>query len=154
MFKATFVFVLTLGATSFVSAQENQEKPPDKYSERITIQGCSKGQSFITVEPTADRPVKTAIAAGRVFRLNGKKELMKDLKTHEGYVVEVTGLVKKSDLNAPQGIPIDKGGRVRVGGMPQNQDPNRVNPSSNAYYNVAMLDLESFTPLADRCPSK
>ena len=141
-------------ALSWAALLVAQEKAPDKYSERVTLQGCSKGQSFITVEPTADRPVRTAIAPGRVFRLSGKKDLLKDLKTHEGTVVEITGLVKKSNLNAPQGMPIDKSGRVRVGGMPPNQDPTKVNPSSTPYSSVAMLDLESFTPLADRCPSK
>lgn len=131
-----------------------QEKPVDENSARVTIPGCVRGRSFKTVEPSSDRPVEIRVAPGRVFRLAGKKGLLDELKKHEAAVVEITGLVRKSDLGAAQGIAIDKGGRVRVGGGPVNQDPTRVGPRTDPGQDVAVLDVESYRPLADPCPSK
>ena len=37
----------------------------------------------------------------RSFRLAGKKDIMKDVKDHDGHLVDITGLVRKSALMEP-----------------------------------------------------
>ena len=41
------------------------------------------------------------IVRARSFRLAGKKDIMKDVKDHDGHLVDITGLVRKSALVEP-----------------------------------------------------
>ena len=139
---------LILAAIVGVSAQETEKKVP-KDSTRISIPGCSKGSAFVvTASPEAER-TSTEIATGRRFRLTGQKSLLNEIKAHEGTIIEVTGIIKKSDLNGPGGISLG-GGRVRIGGGPP-QDPvggvGHAPQSGNA-----TLDVEGWRPLGESCP--
>jgi hypothetical protein len=149
MRSRALVLFLLLGALPAFA----QEKPVDANSERVSIQGCANGRSFVTVEPSGEEPVRVVVGPGRVFRMSGKKDLLKQIKASEGSVLEITGLVRKADLSAPQGMPIDKAGRIRVGGMPANQDPTR-SVGRDPLANVATIDVESFRPRPERCPAR
>jgi hypothetical protein len=139
--------LVALVAVSSLAAQE-RKVPSD--STRVSIPGCSKGSAFVvTASPEAER-TSTEIASGRRFRLTGPKDVLNEIKKREGTIIEVTGVIKKSDLN-PGGIGL-AGGRVRIGaGSPQDpisSGPGRAPASSNA-----ILDVEGWRPLGESCPS-
>ncbi|HEY1302023.1 MAG TPA: hypothetical protein VGF24_00645 [Vicinamibacterales bacterium] len=140
---------LILAAVVGVSAQETEKKVP-KDSTRISIPGCSRGSAFVvTASPEAER-TSTEIATGRRFRLTGQKSLLNEIKAHEGTIIEVTGLIKKSDLNGPGGISLG-GGRVRIGGGPP-QDPVGGVVGNAPQSGNAILDVEGWRPLGESCP--
>jgi hypothetical protein len=90
------------------------------------------------------------IKTGRRFRLTGKRELLNEIKKREANMIEVTGIIRRNDLEGPGGIALG-GGRVRIGGgppvAPGGSDVNRAPQSMNA-----ILDVEGFRPLGEPCP--
>jgi hypothetical protein len=138
--------ILTIGITA--AAQE--EKPVPKDSVRVSIPGCSKGSAFVVTESPEGERTSIEIKTGRRFRLTGKKELLTEIKKREGNMIEVTGIIRRNDLEGPGGLTLG-GGRVRIGG----QQPvsgagsvtNRAPESANA-----ILDVEGFRPLGETCP--
>jgi hypothetical protein len=144
-------FVLLLSASLFAAqAQEGQKKVP-KDSTRVTLQGCAKGRTFIVGPRSEHGSANLDIAPGRRFRLNGDKKLLAQIKEGENHMVEITGLIKKGDLNPPQGLTLG-GGRVRIGGA----DPREPvgGTITSAPYNQITFDLEATRPLPDRCPAQ
>src|SRR5687767_9791807 len=91
--------VLALAPTLVMHAQE-REVPKD--SARISIPGCAKDRRFI-VMARADEPLRSDIPPGRRFRLNGPKKILDEIKKQEGSMVEVTGLVRQSQVSGPGG---------------------------------------------------
>jgi hypothetical protein len=139
------VFALIL-----VAALSAQERKIPKDSTRVSIPGCSKGSAFVvTASPEAER-TSTEIVTGRHFRLTGPKDVLAEIKKREGMMIEVTGLVKKSDLKQG-GISLG-GGRVRIGGA-NPQDPISSGPGHAPVEGNAILDVEGWRPLAESCPS-
>jgi len=140
---------LILAAVVGVSAQETEKKVP-KDSTRISIPGCSRGSAFVvTASPEAER-TSTEIATGRRFRLTGQKSLLNEIKAHEGTIIEVTGIIKKSDLSGPGGISLG-GGRVRIGGGSPQAPVGGVVGNAPQSGN-AILDVEGWRPLGESCP--
>ena len=140
---------LALLASSFLAAQEQAKVPKD--SERIAIPGCARDRVFIVADAPNHEPVGTRLEPGRRFRLSGKKEILEDIRRREGTMVEVTGLVRKSDLDGPGGVKLF-GGRVRIGGT-QPQAP-LSDARRNSNYGEVILDVESFRPLPESCPNR
>ena len=64
-------------------------------------------------------------------------------------MVEVTGLVRKGQLADPGGVKI---GGVRIGGGPP-QAPMTSSPRTDSGYMEAVIDVESWRPLAEPCPT-
>ena len=121
-----------------------QERPVPGDSTRISIPGCARDRAFIVGEPDGHEVTATGIRPGRRFRLSGPRRLLDDIKKREGAMVEITGLVRKSDMGGPGGVTL-LGGRVRIGGATP-RDPVR-----DPMYNQVVIDVESFRPLPDRC---
>ena len=129
-----------------------QERPVPSDSARIAIPGCAKGNAFIVSQPVEHEPIQTDIAPGRRFRLSGPKEIVNDIKKHEGRLLEVTGLIRKAALTGPGGIGI-AGGRVRIGaGAPVagSGDPTR----SPQGYEQPVLDVEGWRQIGENCSVK
>jgi len=133
-----------------ISLGAQEEKPVPKDSVRVSIPGCSRGSAFVVTESPEGERTSIEVKAGRRFRLTGKRDLLDEIKAREGYVIEVTGIVRRNDLEGPGGLTLG-GGRVRIGGGPpvagSGQDPNRAPQSANA-----ILDVEGFRPLGASCP--
>ena len=147
MMRFPLVLLLAAAATTALQAQE---RPVPKDSERISIPGCARGSAFVVTEP-ASYELVTDVAPGQRFRLAGPKDVLKDIKAREGSMVELTGLVRKSQRTGPGGVSI-AGGRVRIGGaVPQSaiRDPAR-----DPAYNQVVIDVESYRPLPDPCPDR
>jgi hypothetical protein len=140
---------LLLLFTAFAGAQEQAKVPKD--STRIAIPGCARDRIFIVADAPNHEPVGTRLEAGRRFRMSGKRELLDDIHRREGTMVEVTGLVRKSDLEGPSGVKLF-GGRVRIGGA-QPQAP-LSDVQRNSQYTEVVLDVESYRMLTEPCPSR
>jgi hypothetical protein len=135
---------LTLGA-------QEQEREVPKDSMRLSIPGCAKDRRFIVAERTGHEPVRSDIRAGRRFRLNGKKDLLNDIKKQDGTMIEVTGLVRKMDLEE-RGIGM-AGGRIRVGGALPRARMGSTDVGQDSGYQEVVIDVESWRPLPDTCPA-
>lgn len=139
------VSVMLLLAVADLAAA--QERPIPSDSTRISIPGCARDRAFIVDEPEGHEITVTGIQPGRRFRLSGPRHLLDDIKKREGTMVEITGLVRKSDMAGPGGVRM-LGGRVRIGGATP-RDPVR-----DPMYNQVVIDVESFRLLPDRCPTR
>lgn len=145
MRKALVVLAIAAGIGSAeLVAQE--ERPVPKDSSRITIVGCAKGTRFIVGRGPAHEPVRSGLEPGRRFRLNGKKDVINDIKKQEGHMVEVTGLVRQADLAGPGGVVV---GGARIGGGPPQSGMPDARRNTGAI--DPMIDVESFRPLAEGC---
>ena len=97
---------LTLAAPLPVQ-DSKQEKPPiPKDSIELTVIGCLKGRVLSTVANRQADTESSPFVGQRSFRLAGKKDVMDEVKKHNGHLVEVVGLIKRSALD-------DKG--VKIG---------------------------------------
>jgi hypothetical protein len=136
---ATAIGLLAIGLQA-------QERPIPKDSARISIPGCATGTRFIVGRAASHEPVRSDIPPGRRFRLNGKKDLINEIKRQQGSMIEVTGLVRQSDLREPGGVNV---GGVRIGGGPPQAG---AGGRGNIGTLDAVLDVESWRPLAESCP--
>ena len=129
-----------------------QERPIPSDSARVAIPGCAKGRAFIVTQSPEHEPTQGDIAPGRRFRLSGPKDVLADIKKHEGVLIEVTGLIRKNTLKGPGGIGI-AGGRVRIGGgapVAGAGDPI----TSPQGYEQPVLDVEGWRQLGENCSVK
>lgn len=139
--------LFAIAASSSLLFAQQQERPVPKDSARLSISGCARGRVF-TVRRNPEHPEElgTHLDEGRHLRLEGNKKALQEIKAHEGSMVEISGLIKRSDIEQ-RGIGL-AGGRVRiVGAMPQRSGPD-PGPS------VAVVDVESWRLLNSSCPSK
>ena len=90
------------------------------------------------------------IELGTKMRLEGDKKVLAEIKKHEGSMVELTGLMKQSDVVQP-GVGL-AGGKVRITPvMPQYQWPIAgADPGPPA----PVLDVESYRLLNSSCPNR
>jgi hypothetical protein len=132
-----------------------QENKVPKDSTRISISGCSKGRTLTATRRSEPEPVTNPVADGRRFRLSGPKKTLDEIRAQEGNLIEVTGLVKLSELSpATQGIAIGGGGSIRIGGGPLNTDPTQVDPRRDPLANQTLFDVESWRVLPERCAGR
>jgi len=138
--------VVMLLALAFSSAQsEVQEKPKvPEDSVELTVTGCLKGRILKTIPP-AEADVQRGPNVGeRVFRLNGKREVMDEVKHRNNQLVDVVGLVKRSALD-DKGI---KAGPVSItGGSPVAGRPGIPMGADN----VPVMDVSSVRARATSC---
>ena len=140
--------VLAVASSSLAGAQE-RDVPKD--SERLSLRGCARGRTFIVAPRSEHEPIRSDVEPGRRFRLSGPKKILDEIKAREVSMLEVTGLVRKSQVNE-SGVAI-AGGRIRIGGgMPR--DPVYSDPRRDPMYNEVVMDVESFRALAEECPSR
>ena len=137
-----------LAVATPLGAQENKT-PPD--SELVSLAGCAKGRVFTVREAPEHEPQQSVVAVGRRFRLNGQKDALRDIRGREGQLIEVTGLVRKSDLKGPGGIAI-AGGRIRIGGASPRSPMG--SPGRDPQYSVAVIDVSGWRQLAGDCPTR
>src|SRR5262249_48996419 len=115
MTRTIFVGLLVALPIAWVSAQET--KPVPKDSLRISIPGCAKNAVFTTGKRTVDEPGTLDVAEGVHMHMNGPKKVMSDIKAHQATMIEITGIVRRSDLD-PGGISLGKGVPIQPGPTP------------------------------------
>ena len=144
----TQAVALFLAASMAAVAAAQETKVPED-SQLVSINGCAKNGNFIVGERREDQPGSLEIEPGRRFRLEGPKKLLNDIKLHQRTAMQVTGLIRKVDVNGPQGVSV-MGGRVRIGGARVPQDPIS-NPARDPAYNQAVMDVRSWKALTGDC---
>ena len=128
-------------------AQEN--KPVPKDSARVSVPGCTKGYIFTVGSRAANEAGSNFdIPEGMHLRMNGPKTIMKEIKGHEGSMVEITGLMRKGQYN-PEGVGIGKGVRITPG--PQG---NGGTQPGNPIAGQIQIDVEGWRPAVGSCPSR
>jgi hypothetical protein len=100
------------------SIQDTRQDKPSipKDSIELTVIGCLNGRVLSTVANRQTDVESSPFVGARTFRLAGKRDVMDEVKKHDGHLVEVVGLVKRSALD-------DKG--VKVG-------PARISPAPSS----------------------
>ena len=118
--KQLVATVIVLAAS--LSWPSAQERPVPKDSMRLSISGCARGRVF-TVDRNPEHELGgRAIEYGSKIRLKGQKKLLEEIKVNEKSMVEITGLMKQSDIEQP-GVGL-AGGRVRIApAMPMGRGP-------------------------------
>ena len=144
----TQAVALFLAASMAAVAAAQETKVPDD-SQLVSLNGCARNGSFIVGERREDQPGSLEVEPGRRFRLEGPKKLLNDIKLHQRTAMQVTGLIRKIDVNGPQGVSV-MGGRVRIGGARVPQDPIS-NPTRDPAYNQAVMDVRSWKALTGDC---
>ena len=136
---------------ALAQAQENAEtrKIPDD-SVEIATTGCLKGRVFTATQPREDFMRRGPNVTGRSFRLNGPRQVMDVVKTHDGDLVEIIGLVRKNDLRDT--APGARVGNTRITiGAPRSGDPMQ-SARAPVPEGIAVMDATSVRVLDDRCP--
>lgn len=126
-----------------------QEKPVPKDSSRLTVAGCAYDRLFIVDISPEHELSGTPLKPGRRLRLSGPKKLLEEIKARKGSVVELTGLMRKSDL-IEQGIGL-AGGTVRI--MP-GRSPIGATGGPNANVTQAVIDVEAWRLLNAPCQDR
>lgn len=143
--------IMLLGAVVLASGAIAlaQEKPVPKDSARLSIPGCAYDRLFIVdVGPEHEMP-RSDMKPGRRLRLSGDKKLLAEIKARAGDMIEITGLVRKSDLIEP-GVGL-AGGRVRI--MP-GRSPVGTTAGRDPGVSQSVIDVESWRLLNSRCPER
>jgi hypothetical protein len=148
--RMTAVIIAAVAAIAVSSGPlaAQEKKPVPKDSVRVSIPGCTKGYIFTAGRRTVDEAGSADVPEGLHFRMNGPKQMLAEIKAHEGSMIEVTGLTKKGQLK-PDGISIGGGARITPGpaasggSMPGN-------PTSSQLF----LDVEGWRQIAGNCPSR
>lgn len=138
-----------LVATGATTAQEEKKVPKD--SVRVFIPGCAYDRAFIVSTPPEAEPVRTDIVAGRRFRLNGKKDVLNDIKARQTSMLEITGIIRRADIEGPGGIRLG-GGRVRIGGEQPRVGIGAIGRDPG--YSESIIDVESYRMLPATCPKR
>lgn len=125
-----------------------QERPVPKDSARLLISGCARGRVFTVHHDPSHESRGYRLEEGMKLRLEGPKAVLNDIKAHEVSMIEITGLMKQSDIVQP-GIGI-AGGRVRItpvmpAGRSAARDPGPPTP---------VIDVESYQLLNSSCPKR
>jgi hypothetical protein len=140
------LLVLALAAASS-SLPSAQERPVPKDSTRLSISGCARGRVF-TVGLDPEHEATRVLELGSKLRLEGDKKVLADIKAHERSLVEITGLMKQSEMVQP-GIGL-AGGRVRISPVM----PNSRTPGRDPGPSPPVFDVESYRLLNASCPNR
>jgi len=138
--------LLPVCALSSARLGGQEPKPVPKDSMRVHLPGCSKGYAFTVGRRATEESLSTSLPEGTHLRMNGKKELMTQIKAREGSMIEITGLMKKGQYE--QGIAIGAGVRIGPG-----SNPAAGRPSSPVNDQIG-IDVEGWRQIEGRCPSR
>ena len=145
MYPLLLLSILAALAVPQSTQDSKQERPrvPDDSIELMVI-GCLKGRVLTTVA-NRQRDVEVGPFVGsRHFRLAGKRELMDEVKKHDGHLVEVVGIVKRSALD-------DKGVRIGSATVRPASPPSAGGRMASPAENVDVMDASSVRLRSTSC---
>ncbi len=147
--RAFLVGFLVLLVPVVPTSQESKPVPAD--SVEVAARGCLKGRVFTaTPSPEEERTGRGPDITGRSFRMSGPKAVMAEVKKHNGHLVEVVGLVRKTSLM--DSTPGARVGNTRIViGAPRSApmgSPSRPPVGEG----VPVLDATSVRFLSESCP--
>ena len=146
----TTILALWLAASPAPAQEPGTQKIPSD-SVEVGARGCLKGRVFAAGERTEDEGVRLGPdISGHSFRVAAPKEVMNEVKKHNGHFVEVVGIVKKSDLG--ENLLGARVGSARVIIGQPGRDPSRT--SMPTPMGVPVMDVTAVRYLAAECPIK
>ena len=123
-------------------AQEKPRVPED--SVELTVTGCLKGRVLTTIARREADVQRGPNVGERTFRLNGSRDVMREVQRRNRQLVDVVGLVKRSALD-DKGV---KAGRVAISGGSPVAGTGHL---PTGVENVAVMDVTSVRPRATSC---
>ena len=145
--RRTTVALIAFTASSSLLLAQQQERPVPKDSTRLSIAGCAHGRVFTVGRDPDSESHAVELEEGMKLRLEGAKKVLNDIKAREGSMVEISGLMKKSEVIQP-GIGM-AGGKVRI--TPENPiGRNTYDPGPQ----IPVIDVESYRLLNSSCPKR
>jgi hypothetical protein len=148
---STILFV----AAAMVQSQEPESKKIPDDSVQITATGCLKKRVFTATgrdESDPEIDVKRGPdVTGRSFRLAGPREVMNEVKKHDGRYVEVVGIIRKAALadNQP-GIKVGNS-RIVIGAPSTVGQPGGIHTQVTGP-GVPVMDATAVRFLGESCP--
>jgi hypothetical protein len=127
-------------------AQQGDQPETPKDSVKVVVTGCVKDKLLRASEIDTPDAENAAPIQRFVFRFSGKKSVTDPLKRLDGHKVNVTGYLRKIDLEEP-GIRVG-GGRVVLGAPPM--DPRRP-PLPDTTDKPVVLEVIGYEELAGTC---
>jgi hypothetical protein len=148
--KDVILWPLVVLVMAGVAAAQEKKKPSD--STELVATGCIKGRVFTAMDNPEEQGavMRGRSVRGRSFRITGKRDVMDEVKRQDGHFVEVTGLVRTSELEG-------RGPAMRIGGTDVNigvtpMDPTRPTGTQQALTNVVVMDVTAVRFVAESCP--
>ena len=136
-------------ALATVPPQDPGTKKVPSDSVEVGARGCLKGRVFAAGARTEGEGVQLGPdITGRSFRVAAPKEVMNEVKKHDGHWVEIQGIVKKADLGEHL-LGAKIGGARVVIGQP-GRDPTRTNLPMPP--GVPVMDVSAVRFLDSTCP--
>jgi hypothetical protein len=130
------------GAAPQETTQEKKKVPKD--SIELTVIGCLTGRVLKTLDQRRSDVESSPYVGERTFRLSSKKDVTEQIKKEQHHLVEVTGIVKRSDLDS-RGI---KAGPIAInGGKPVASTRGIPSPAED----VAVMDVSSLRRRSSSC---
>jgi hypothetical protein len=143
------LLIALLAAAPVAGPAAGQEKPVPKNEVRVQIPGCAYKRTFISSEAPAGELVGV-IKEGRRFKMSASKELLADINKQTPSMIEITGRIRRADLDDTRGIPV--GGGVRIGGGRPVASGGAIGRDPG--YSEVLIDVEAFRLLPDTCPKR
>lgn len=140
--------LLSLSLAFLTIAGQQETRPVPKDSMLVEARGCLKGRVFTATSPIEhEGALRGPDISGKHFRINGKKALTNQVKEHDGHTVEISGIVRKSDL-ADAGVGFKVGGARVVIGAQGSNPATRNTPTAPM---VPTMDALTLRFVQDRC---
>ncbi len=143
--------ILVLLLAAGLPWQEPGAKKIPSDSVEVGARGCLKGRVFAAAERTEGEGVQLGPdISGHSFRVAAKKDVMNEVKTHNGHFVEVVGIVKKADLG--EHLLGARVGSARVVIGQPGRDPMRGGSGLPQPVGVPVMDVTAVKFLSSECP--
>lgn len=127
--------------------QEVPKVPKDSVG--VVTAGCLKGRVFTaTGRREEESATRGPNVTGLSFRVAGKKDLMKQVKEHDGHFVEVAGLVLKSAIAGPPPGARIGNTRVTIGAGRDPLGSSMRSPQGG----IPVMDISSLRYIDSSCP--
>ena len=151
---ARLTIAVLLAAASLAAHPQDppqEEKLPKvpKDSLLATVEGCLKGRVIRAYDVRQPDTTTGIEIKNKSFRIEGKKDVINDVKKNDGQHVEITGIIKKSAL-IEQGMKF-KGGRVVVGGGTSSAG---MSGAPDPAENVVIIDAVTVRSFGNSCSDK
>lgn len=142
--------LLSVALALLVFTPQQETRPVPKDSMAVGARGCLKGRVFTATSVIEhEGALRGPDITGRRFRINGKKDITNLVKQHNGHQVEVTGIVRKSDLQ-DEGVGFKVGGaRIVIGAQGTNPAAQNRPPAPPS---IPTMDALTVVFVQDHCP--
>ena len=127
-----------------IAPAQGDRPPASAAADVIAVKGCVRG-SELKVAYSNSSDFTPDAAAPTVFRLRGPKQLMKQLREHEGHYDEVSGILKDSEGKIGALKEKQVGKRTRITAGVREERDTGAEPAN------PVLDVRSFTHVRSTC---